>query len=169
MEKVTVDDIASEARISRATLYRLFPGGKDVLFERLRVQELEEFFGRLSRSLDGVTDLEELAVQAAVHATNELRHDEHLATMMATEPGTALSSLTVDGLPRIIGVATAFLTPLVEPFLDRREAGRFVDIMVRLVISYFLAPSDVVDLGDPDSARPFLHQIVLPSFAGALT
>jgi AcrR family transcriptional regulator len=169
MDKVTVDDIAAEARMSRATLYRLFPGGKDVLFERLRVQQLEEFFGRLSDSLADVSDLEELAVLAAVHATLELRHDEHLATMMASEPGAALSSLTVEGLPRIIRVATAFLTPLVDPFLARRDAARFVDLMARLVISYFLAPSDLVDLGDPDSARPFLRQVVLPNFAAVLT
>ena len=36
MAKVTVDDIAAEAGLSRATLYRLFPGGKDVLYEALR-------------------------------------------------------------------------------------------------------------------------------------
>ena len=32
MAKVTVDDIAAEAGISRATLYRLFPGAKEVLY-----------------------------------------------------------------------------------------------------------------------------------------
>jgi len=55
LAKVTVDDIAAEAEISRATLYRLFPGGKDVLFEALRVQELEDFFNRLLEAI-GSTD-----------------------------------------------------------------------------------------------------------------
>jgi AcrR family transcriptional regulator len=41
--KVTVDDIAAESGVSRATLYRLFPGGRDVLYEALRVRETEEF------------------------------------------------------------------------------------------------------------------------------
>ena len=31
-----------------------------------------------------------------------------------------------------------------------------IDVVARLVISYFLSPSDVVDLGDPSSARRFL-------------
>ena len=41
MAKVTIDDIAADAGVSRATLYRLFPGGKDVLYDAMRVRELE--------------------------------------------------------------------------------------------------------------------------------
>ena len=37
MAKLTIDDIANAAGVSRATLYRMFPGGKDVLFEALRM------------------------------------------------------------------------------------------------------------------------------------
>ena len=33
--KLTIDDVATEAGVSRATLYRLFPGGMDVLFDAL--------------------------------------------------------------------------------------------------------------------------------------
>ena len=62
IQKVTIDDIASEASVSRATLYRLFPGGKDVLFEALRVRELEDFFVRLTAQVDGAVDLEDLLV-----------------------------------------------------------------------------------------------------------
>jgi hypothetical protein len=42
-----------------------------------------------------------------------------------------------------------------------------VDLLARLVISYFLAPSDHVDLGDPDSAREFISVHVLPTFTGS--
>ena len=53
IDKVTVDDIADESGVSRATMYRMFPGGKDVLFEALRVRELDEFFTRLLRQVEG--------------------------------------------------------------------------------------------------------------------
>ncbi len=39
MAKVTIDDIAAEAGCSRATVYRLFPGGKDIIYETLRQRE----------------------------------------------------------------------------------------------------------------------------------
>jgi AcrR family transcriptional regulator len=161
-EKVTIDDIASAARVSRATIYRMFPGGKDVLFEALRVRELEEFFALLLQRIEGATGLEDLLVRAVVAATQELRADEHLALALASEPGTTLSHLTVDGLPRIIRFANAFLAPLAEPYLDRMQARAVIDVLARLTISYFLAPSDVVDLGDEPSARAFLRPFLTP-------
>ena len=160
--KVTVDDIAAEAGVSRATIYRLFPGGKDVLYEALRVRELEDFFAVLRAKAAGAESLEELLVRAVVAATQALREDEHLAIMLASEPGTVLGQLTVEGLPRIIRFATAFIAPLADPFLDRARSRELIDVLARLVISYFLAPSDTVDLGDAESARAFLVPLLAP-------
>jgi AcrR family transcriptional regulator len=162
--KVTIDDIAAAADVSRATLYRMFPGGKDVLFDALRVRELEDFFVRLNTHLDRADGLEDLLVRTVVGATEELRHDDHLALMLASAPGETLGQLTVEGLPRIIRMATLLLAPRVETYLDRERAVRLVELLARLVISYFLAPSDHVDLGDPRSARTFIRSHVLPAF-----
>ncbi len=169
LARLTIDDIAAAAGVSRATLYRMFPGGKDVLFEALRVREIEQFFARLTAHLHPVTDLDDLLVRIVVLATRELRDDQHLAAMLATEPGDTLGQLTVEGLPRIIRAASTFLQPLVDPYLPRTESARLVELLARLVISYFLAPSDHVDLGSPESARSFLNTFVLPAFEPSLT
>jgi AcrR family transcriptional regulator len=166
--KVNVDDVAAEAGISRATLYRHFPGGRDVLFEALRVMELEDFFLRLSGHIDGADSLRDLLVRTVVHATRELRTDDHLAIMLASAPGEMIGQLTVDGLPRIIRVATLFIAPLLDPYLGRAEALRLVDVMARLVISYFLAPSDLVDLSDAEHAAEFIDAFILPTFTTTL-
>jgi AcrR family transcriptional regulator len=167
--KVTIEDIANEAGVSRATLYRMFPGGKDVLFEAMRLREMEDFFTRLGVHLEGAADFEDLLVRCVVHATVELRCDQHLSLMLASEPGETLGELTVEGLPRIIRVATVFLSPLVDDYLPRREGARLVELLARLVISYFLAPSEQVDLGEPDSARTFIQTFILPAFQPSLT
>lgn len=163
MTKVTIDDIAAAAQVSRATLYRMFPGGKDVLFDALRVRELEEFFTDLTAHLDDAVDLEDLLVRVVVYSTLELRNDSHLALMLASAPGETLSNLTVEGLPRIIRMATLFIAPRVEAHVGRDIAVRLVDVLARLVISFFLAPSAHVDLGEADSAREFVRLYVLPS------
>jgi AcrR family transcriptional regulator len=161
--KVTIDDIASASGTSRATIYRLFPGGKDVLFEALRVRELTDFFDALTLAVGaedappGVAGFEALVVRLITTATAELRADQHLAIMLASEPGETLGQLTVDGLPRIIRVATDYLVPLVQPYVEPADPAVLIDLMVRLTISYFLAPSDHVDLGDAESARAFIR------------
>ena len=167
--KVGVDDIAAAAGVSRATLYRLFPGGRDVVFDALRVRELEEFFIRLKDGVEGADTLEELLVRTIVVATHELRADDHLALMLMSEPGATLAQLTVDGLPRIIRMASLFLAPLVDNYLSRRDGARLVDLLSRLVISYFLAPSEHVDFGDEQSAREFIRLQILPAFQTDLT
>lgn len=159
--KVTIDDIVAESGVSRATIYRLFPGGRDVLFEALRVRELEAFFDRLRAGIHGAKSLDDVVVQAVAGATRELREDAHLAAMMASEPGETLGQLTVAGLPRIVRMATLTLTPFVTPFVSIAVGRRLIDVLARLTISYFLAPSDDVDLGDPDQARAFLQPMIV--------
>src|SRR5436305_275026 len=72
INKVTVDDIATEAKISRATLYRLFPGGRDVLFEKLRERDIRDFLIELDANLAGATTYEDLVVGIVSHATRQL-------------------------------------------------------------------------------------------------
>lgn len=156
LAKVSVDDVAIEAGVSRATLYRLFPGGKDAMLEAHKVRELEEFFERLRTEIDNVSSFEDLLVAAVVHSTRNLRADQHLATMLASEPGVMVESLTVESMPRIIEAATAFLAPLAEQYVDRQTAVAAIDLLSRLTLSYFLAPSEGLDLGDADQARRFL-------------
>ncbi|HUF98746.1 MAG TPA: TetR/AcrR family transcriptional regulator [Ilumatobacter sp.] len=158
--KVTIDDVVAESGVSRATLYRLFPGGRDVLFEALRVRRLNDFFSVLTSQVEGATDLLDVIVRSVVASTLELRNDDQLASMLASEPGETLGQLTVDGYPRIVRMATVTLTPYVSRFVDASAARRLIDVLARLTISYFLAPSADLDLGDAEQARDFLRPVV---------
>jgi len=162
--KVTVDDIAAESGVSRATLYRLFPGGRDVLYEALRVRETEEFMATLTEHVTGAATFEEVVVRGVVGATRMLQADEHMKLMLASEPGEVVTDLTVDGLPRIFRVATVFLTPFFAPYIGREQSARLAEWLARVVISYFLAPSRYVDLADEASATEFVRSFVLPAF-----
>lgn len=165
--RVTVDDIAAEAGMSRATLYRLFPGGKDVLFEALRVRELNAFLADLTDHLHGITSLDELIVRAVVYATKEMRDDVHLALMMASAPGEVLAQFTIDGLPRIVRLTTAYLLPFVKPYLNHDDAVLLLEVVTRLVISCFFGPSEHVDFGDEASTRAFLSKLLPWVFTGS--
>ena len=158
-----MDDICVTAGVSRATVYRLFPGGRDVLFEAVRLGKLEDFFTAMRANVEGAESLEDLLVRCIVVASIELQHDEHLAMMLATVPGETLGDLTVSGLGRIVRVATAFITPLTDEFIPGDEAAHIVDVMCRLVISYYLSPSLTIDFTNEDAARHFVQRFILPA------
>ena len=162
-DKVTMDDICVTAGVSRATVYRLFPGGRDVLFEAVRIGKLEDFFTAMRANVEGSESLEDLLVRCIVVASSELQHDEHLAMMLATVPGETLGDLTVSGLGRIVRVATAFITPLTDEFIPADEAAHIVDVMCRLVISHYLSPSPTLDFANEDATRTFVRTFLLPN------
>lgn len=162
--KVTVDDIASEAGTSRATIYRLFPGGRDALFEAMRARQTTEFFDQLAEHVAAASTLEGVVVAALVSATRLLRDDEQLQLMLASTPGDVVTDLTVDGLPNIVGAAQAFFGPLLAEHVGHDRADELAEWLSRVVISYFLAPSPYVDLADPTSAAAFTQRFILPAF-----
>ena len=165
--KVTVDDIATEAGFSRATVYRLFPGGRDNLFEALRQRETEDFFAALSQTLAGATSFEDLLVRAVVNATRALREDEHLRLMLATEPGEIVHELTVHGLPVILRVATDFLTPVVRRPTSTRPARPSWPSCSAASSSPTSSPRPPTTTWPiPTSAASFIAQFVLPAFDG---
>lgn len=163
--KVTVDDIAAEAGISRATLYRLFPGGRDVLFESMREQNIRNFLAELDAHLADADSLEGLLVGIVSHATQQLRGDSHLQLMLASEPGEVARALSVESMPKIVSTATLVLGPRVASFLDEDAAAELAEWVSRLVVSYFLAPSPTTDLADPAQATAFVRRFVLPAFS----
>jgi len=163
--KVTVDDIAAEAGVSRATLYRLFPGGREVLFDAARNREIRTFLIELDAHLAGAATLDELVVRIVTHAMVQLRDDVHLQLMMASEPGEVAKNLGVDDMPRIIDLAAAMIGPRLSQYLDPAASAELAEVLSRLVVSYFLAPSKRVDLGDPAQAAPFVRRFILPAFA----
>ena len=161
VERLTINDVCDAAEISRATLYRAFPGGKEVLLEALRVREAETFFTTLRAHAEGESTLEDTIVRCMVVATTELRNDQNIALMLAAEPNEVLSQFTVAGVPRIVRVATTFLTPLLEPYLSRKEAANLVEVLARMVISYFLAPSAHYDFSKEQHARAFVRAHII--------
>jgi hypothetical protein len=164
IQKVTVDDIVAESGVSRATLYRLFPGGRDVLFEALREREIRSFLAELDVRVADAETLEELVVGVIVHALGQLRSDTHLRLMMASAPGEVALTLGVESMPNIVRLATTVLGPRLTRFLAPAAAAELAEWVSRVVVSFFLAPSALVDLTDPGHATAFVRRFVLPAF-----
>jgi len=168
--KTTLDDIAREARCSRATVYRLFPGGKDVVVEAVAGRELVRFFADLSAELDRAAgDLESLLITGITYTTRAIRAHDALQFVLAHEPEVILPLVAFDRCDLVLAQAAAFCEPWLAPHLGAEWAARAGEWLTRMVLSYTLVPSDGFDLAREDDARRFVHCFVLPGLTATTT
>jgi AcrR family transcriptional regulator len=163
--KTSLDDVAREAGVSRATVYRAFPGGKDALIESVARAELVAFHDAITARLEKATSLEELLVAGVHEAGRRLVEHRVLQVLLAYEPELILPHVSFAGMDRLLSGATELATPWLERWLDPPLARRTAEWVTRLVISYATCPSDAVDLCDESSVRQLVATFVLPALS----
>lgn len=161
LAKTTLEDIAREAGLSRATVYRLFPGGKDTVVSAAVEAELAAFGAGLVDAVAGLDDLGDVLVAAVIHTSRVLHDHEALRYLVAHEPEQILPRLAFAEFDKVLTVAATVGGPLLERHLGA-DAPRVAEWVARLVCSYALAPSPWFDLTDEADARRLLGAFVLP-------
>jgi AcrR family transcriptional regulator len=161
--KTTIDDIAREAGCSRATIYRLFPGGKHAVLAATGQAELVGLLGALAARLDRTSSLDQLLAVALSEAVTAVRCHEALQYLIAHEPGQVLTYLAFHALDPLLELATAFGRPYLEPYVgDAAEAT--AEWLTRLIVSYAIEPEGT-DLSHPAEAARVVETFVLPGLA----
>jgi AcrR family transcriptional regulator len=162
LAKTTLDDIAREAGVSRATVYRLFPGGKPVLLERCGQREVARLLLELTERLDRSTSAVEVVADAIHHASVFLADHAALTTLLEREPEVLLPFLAFDRQGPLLAAASDFVAPTLSRFLPLDQAHDAVEWAARLVISFTLTPSESIDLTRADDARRVVTTYLLP-------
>jgi AcrR family transcriptional regulator len=165
MGKTTIDDVAKESGVSRASIYRLFPGGKDQLLREAVGWEMNRFFARLAEQVYDAPDFATLLERALVFAHDSLREHEVLQKVLVTEPDRLLPLVTVEQ-HRVVRFITAFLLPYLE---REQQQGRLregvdleaaADYVARMVLSLIGSPGRW-DMDDPDEVRRLVRDELL--------
>ncbi len=162
VSKTTVGDIAKESGVSRATVYRVFPGGRDAVFDAVRRHQVLSFFAELEAVLLVADTLEDTLAIAVCTASCMLRDDEDFQRQLEHDPGPLLETLSARGAHRLFTAARFFVAPHLERFVGRAEAGRLAEWMTRVVLTYTLEPSDTLDLCDRATADRFVVTRLIP-------
>ena len=165
MGKTTVEDVVKESGVSRASIYRLFPGGKDQLLRETVGWEMNHFFARLAEAVYEAPDFASLLEEGLVFAHRSIQEHEVLRKVLETEPERLLPLITVEQ-HRVLDFITAFLLP----YLEREErAGRVrpgVDLeatteyVARLVLSLIGSPGRW-DMDDPEQVHVLVREELL--------
>ena len=161
LSKTTVEDAAREAGLSRATVYRYFPGGRDELIDAVVSWQFLLFFVRLYEEVHGADSLEEVLDRGLVFARRSLLEHEVLQKMLEIEPDVLMPKLTVES-NRTVGLIAGFLVPYLHEHglaqgVDIHEAADFV---ARMLLSYISSPGHW-DLGDPEQVATLVRSELL--------
>jgi AcrR family transcriptional regulator len=167
--KTTLDDVAREAGCSRATVYRVFPGGKESLIEATVRAEVRRFLSSEASALEGCEDLEDLLVVGMSTAARHLAEHDALQFLLVNEPEVILPLVAFSRMDRVFALVRRFFAPYLVPHVGADEAPRVAEWVARLTVSYTLCPSDGYDVRDPDSVRRLVRTFVLPGLVEPVT
>jgi AcrR family transcriptional regulator len=151
LRRVTVDEVAREAGVGRASVYRWFPGGREQLVDEGVTWEVGRFLGRLGRAVADAPDLRTRLIRGLGFAHRSIAEHEVLQHLLATEPGGLLPQLQQTG-PLVVAVFRDALVehvaaePRRRPEIDPVEASEW---LARMVLS-FIVEQGRWDLDDPD-------------------
>jgi len=161
LAKTTVEDAAREAGVSRATVYRYFPRGRDELISAVVGWEFARFFLRLYEEVHDAESLEEVMERGLVFAHKAVLGHEVLQRILQIEPEILLPRLTVEANETHKLVA-AFLVPYLvrHGMSEGSDLERAADFLARMILSYIGSPGRW-DLDDPEQVARLVRAELL--------
>jgi AcrR family transcriptional regulator len=163
LRRTTIDNVARRAGLGRATVYRRF-GNKMELMRAVSLREARRAMVVMVRAAEHRPTVGERLVEGFVTGIGLARANPLLARLIRSEPELILPYLTTD---------SRFVLTFVRDFLAeqfRRSPGKpavaspdtAAEIIVRLAMSFLLAPHSCIPLDDEDDLRAFARAYLVP-------
>jgi AcrR family transcriptional regulator len=155
LAKTTMEDVAREAGLSRATVYRYFPQGKDQLVREVVAWEANRFFMRLTQAVAHHVDLADLLEATLLFAHRAVEEHEVLQKILETEPERLLPVLTTES-GRLVALVKQFLVLAMQrsasQLRDDLDTDAAAEYLARMVLS-LIGGQGGWDLTDPPAVR----------------
>ena len=165
MAKTTIDDVVKVSGISRATIYRQFPGGRDELLRETVGWEIGRYLSDLGDHVRDAPDLTELLARGLMYARRSIREHEVLRKMLDTEPERLLPLLSTESTKSL-----PFIASFLMPYLAREAAAgrlregvdieRAADYLARGILSLIGSPGRW-DMDDEAQVRALVQDELL--------
>ncbi len=163
--RTTMDDVARESGLGRATIYRRFPTKGDLVTGVL-LREARRFFAELDEAVAALPTLEERLVEGFAVALRISREQRLVNRLLVVEPELILPHSTVKAGP-LLAAARGYIAGRLRTAQRLGAAPAGVDpevvaeILVRLTHSLVLTPEGHIPLDD-EGARSFARRYLLP-------
>jgi len=162
LAKTTLDDVARQARCSRATVYRAFPGGKDTLVAAVARAELARVSRAILQVIEGSDCLDDALTAALVEAARQIVGHPTVDFLIRSEPETVVPWLAFRGKEEVLAYATTLVAPALARFVSPPQSRRAAEWAARVLFAFGVCPVPGVDLSDDASARALVTTFLLP-------
>lgn len=168
VQRFSLEDVANEAELSRATIYRQFPGGRDQLVQEAATWEVARFWAKVAEGVEAEATLEDRLTVGIVTGAELIRQSPIMANLGEDEVAELATALRPSE-PLVHEVIRSYLRGLLE---REDRAGRLrpgtdlagaADYLTRMVLSVLSAPVGR-DLTDVEAVR----ELVRTQFVGGI-
>jgi len=165
MHKVSLEDVAERAGVTRMTVYRRF-GDRPHVIEAALARDVSRFFEGLVAADDPHAPTTERIVSSVATALSLVHGHPGLAHVLATNPGQLLETVLADD-GAVLAMGSAFIAGHLaprgrRPNADQRRTG---ELLASLFISLLMMPPPSVDLTDAKQTRALARDVVVPLIA----
>ncbi|MEV0378607.1 TetR family transcriptional regulator [Nonomuraea sp. NPDC050643] len=153
LRRLTMDEVARRAGLSRVTVYRRFARKGD-LIQAVILRELRRFLRAFEQALAPLPTRADQVAEGFAITLRLVRGHPLLSRLIATEPGTILPLLTVE--------AGAYLTVARDYLTAHVGDAEVAETFVRVALSFVLVPDSAIPLRNDDDARAYAHRHLVP-------
>lgn len=163
--KTTIEDIAREAGVSRATVYRHFPGGKTAIAATAWSLDVSKFIAAVTEQILDAQTLEDALVNGMTTVVHHFGQHPALNFMRDHEPAEFERLVSFERMDTILLASGTSMAPLLQSFLDPADAFDVSVWIARILVSYISEPTGYLDLGSEEDVRNFVRTFILPGIA----
>lgn len=167
VSNTTIADIAAQAKVTRPTVYRYFPGYQEVLAATVR-REMDKLWIALQEQLRDVDNFGDYVVEALIYTLRYASRVEARRFLFAEDTLPVIHRILVADREYLLHLVD-LLEPVYERMRGSRPCRRNPELLMvcewfsRLIVSFLLKPS--LFYQTEDELRRFFGSMVSPVFA----
>jgi len=159
--KTTAEDIAREAGVSRASVYRSFPGGKGAILDAAGSREIGRLMSAVVAAASAQDSLVGVLTEGIVVGCEEMRTHSALTYLLEHEPEAVLPFLAFDRLGPALDMARNGCSTTVARFVPLSTAEELVEWATRMVLSLAFMPGRI-DALRRETVENMVEALLLP-------